>query len=134
MKNSFNGRWGWILIGLLASTLLLCVVGTASVYTIDRRATFYPNSNLITSNSKVRLPDTFRWDEAYSTTDPYNVVFSWYSNKFNLGPESAANGACAMAEDSATVLLIFDRYTGVMICETGDERLVYINRTTFIRR
>lgn len=122
-----------MVVGLLVSILLLCTLGAVTAYTLDRRATFYPNSKLISSNSKVRMPDTFRWDEAYSTTDPYNEVFGWYSNKFNLGPESAANGTCAMAEDSATILLLFKRYTGVMICETGEERLVYINRTTFLR-
>lgn len=117
----------------MTAALVTCVAGTAAVYMVDRRATYYPNSILITANSKFRFPDTFRWDEAYSTTDPYDDVFSWYSNKFNLGPESAANGTCALAEDSATVLYLFERYTGVMICEGGDERLVYVNRTTFMR-
>ncbi|MDJ0752032.1 MAG: hypothetical protein QNJ45_00825 [Ardenticatenaceae bacterium] len=133
MDASLNSRPAWILIGLMTLTLLACTAGTALVFRLDRQAAVYPNSSVITSNSKYRLPSSFRWDDAYSTTDDFRDVFTWYSITFDLGPETAANGGCAMTEEIATLLFVFDRYTGVMICEMGDERLIYVNRTTYLR-
>ena len=98
----------------------------------DRLAAQYPNSKQISSHSKYRLPFNYLWDDVYATEDPINLVYQWYSVRYELGAESRANGGCSLIEDRKTRLGV-TRYIGVLVCEMGDERLIYVNRETALR-
>ncbi len=121
-------RTGLFLLGL-GGLLGLCVGLLAVSFTLDRQAARYPEARQISSHSNFQPPFRLRWDDTYATDDPINLVYRWYSVKFDLGAESHANGNCSLIED-VKIRYAFTRTIHVVVCETGIERLIFVNRET----
>jgi len=117
--------------GITTVFIFMILCGGAGVvsWRSGRTLAQFPGSELIADHSKYKFPKLYRWDDAYATQAPIDQVYQWYSITFDLGPEKAANSGCSLLEDVKTNFLA-QRYFGVLICETGDERLMYVTRTT----
>lgn len=115
--------------GLLATAvvLLLALVAFGLVY--DRTAAAYPDSIPLSSHSNYKFPTHYRWDDSYSTQDTISQLYEYYSITFQLGSESKAIGSCTLLEDTKTYFMA-SRTMSVMLCETKNERLIYVTRST----
>jgi hypothetical protein len=116
---------------------LAVVVGLGIILALairqDRRAAQYPGAVLVSSHQNyTKLPNHFRWDNAYRTTDPFPAVYNWYSVGFDLGAEARANGRCILLEGS-TNWLVVERYVSVLLCDTPAERMIFVARSTSLR-
>lgn len=118
-------------IGFSLVFFLMVLCGAAGVISWQTGRAFaqFPDSEVVSSHSNYKLPKLYRWDDTYATEAPINLVYQWYSLSFELGPEKAANGGCSLLEDVKTTVLA-QRYFGVLICETGDQRLMFVTRST----
>ncbi|MCB0036235.1 MAG: hypothetical protein KDE51_19525 [Anaerolineales bacterium] len=105
----------------------------ASFYA-DRQAGRFPGAEVVSShNNYSGLPYQFRWDDTYAIDADFRTVYQWYSTRFDLGSESAANGGCVYAE-TYEQRFVADRYVGVLICDNPRNTLVFLNRTTSLNR
>ena len=121
------------LIIIIASSIFIFMVlcgATAIIsWQLDRGAAQMPNSEVVTLHNKYRLPKLYRWDDTFTTQEEIDDVYEWYSVTFRLGAEKQANGSCSFLEDLKSTF-IAERYMGVLICEMGDQRMVFVNRST----
>lgn len=112
------------MIGLAALSIL--------AFNRERYADRYPQSLAVSSHSSYRgLPSRFSWDNSYRTTDGFVSVYNWYSINFNLGSEARANSNCILLEGTSAELVV-TRYTSVILCDTGDSRMIFVSRSTAI--
>ncbi|MEM9775339.1 MAG: hypothetical protein AAF902_12215 [Chloroflexota bacterium] len=118
-----------ILITSIFVFMVLCGATAIISWRIDRMAAQMPNSEVISSHNKYSLPRLYRWDDTYTTQTEIDDVYRWYSITFNLGAEKQANGSCSLLEDMKSTF-IGERYMGVFICEMGDQRMIFVNRST----
>ncbi|MEM8858041.1 MAG: hypothetical protein AAGD96_06960 [Chloroflexota bacterium] len=120
-----------IIVIISAAFLFMILCGTTAIisWRLDRAAAQMPNSEVVSSHDKYQLPKLYRWDDTYSTDVEIDDVYEWYSVTFQLGAEKQANGACSLLEDLKSTI-IAERYMGVLICEMGDQRMVFVNRST----
>ena len=121
-----------------AILVLLAVLGTAALLASsvsrERNRAQYPGSVALTGHSNyASLPSQFRWDNSYRTTDPFPVVYQWYSTTFELGAEARALGDCILL-DGTTTAFVIERYTSVVLCDTPSGRLIYVTRSTAFRQ
>ncbi|MFK7805276.1 MAG: hypothetical protein AB8G95_26830 [Anaerolineae bacterium] len=116
-------------IATVFTMMILCGAAGIVAWQSGRTLAQFPGSELVAGHSNYKLPKLYRWDDAYATEAPINQVYQWYSITFDLGPEKAANSGCSLLEDVKTNFFA-KRYFGVLICETGDERLMYVTRAT----
>lgn len=106
---------------------------TVLAFRQTRQAARYPGAAQVSSHANYKaLPREFRWDDSYRTADPFPAVYNWYSNGFNLGPETKANGTCILLE-GVTTQLVVERYMGVMLCETPRGRMIFVSRSMSLR-
>lgn len=110
------------------------VVGLVSLLvSLDRQAARYPDAELVAKHENYSgLPFSYKWDNAYYTTDPFPAVYNWYSTGFNLGPEMRGNGRCILMEGSQKRLAA-TRYMSVLLCDTPEGRMIYVSRSTSFR-
>ena len=125
-----------LLFGCGALALLfivaLCAL-TGAVAWRDRQAARYPGSLPISSHSMYKaLPNEYRWDDTYLTTDNFTTVYNWYSVKFDLGAEARAMEKCTTMEGQ-NPQLVLNRITTVSVCNTPDGQLIFVSRTTSLR-
>jgi hypothetical protein len=100
---------------------------------VDRRAAQYPDSVAISTHSNYKgLPNQFRWDNTYRTSDDFNSVYNWYSTTFDLGSESRAAEKCILLEGSRKQFIV-ERQTTVFLCNTPDHQLIFVTRFTTFR-
>ncbi|MFT5193164.1 MAG: hypothetical protein ACI9EW_000632 [Cellvibrionaceae bacterium] len=120
-----------IVLGTVTIFLFMILCGSTIILSWGRGRTTaqFPGSELIADHSKYKLPKLYRWDDTYATQAPMDQVYGWYSITFELGPEKQANGNCSLLEDVKTNLLA-ERYFGVLICEMGEQRLMFVTRAT----
>lgn len=130
-RQSHGQQYVFLLVGLILGVVVL--IGGAIYYGIqrDRSSAAYPNSRTVTQHSRYKFPRHYRWDDTFATTDPIDQVYRWYSTTYDTGPEAEANGACSLLEGNRETIY-FKRYAGIMICEMGHERLIFINRSTVL--
>jgi hypothetical protein len=125
-----------ILVGCGTATILLLMSIAALLilaFNHERYADRYPQSVAVSSHSNYRgLPTHFSWDNSYRTTDGFVSVYNWYSINFNLGAEARANSNCIVLEGSSSRHIV-TRYTSVILCDTGDSRLVFVSRSTILK-
>lgn len=119
------------IFGVTLVFLLIIVCGSSATISWQRMRTVaqFPDSQLVAEHAKYKLPKLYRWDDTYATHAPMDQVYGWYSIKFELGPESQANGGCSLLEDVKSNFLA-ERYFGVLICEVGDQRMMFVTRAT----
>lgn len=124
-----------IIFAIVALMFLFACSGLliTAVYT-DRQSGRYPGAEVIAShNNYSGLPFQFSWDDTYSIEANFLTVYRWYSARFDLGAESAANGTCIYSE-STKQGLIASRRVGLIMCGNPDGTMVFLNRTTSLRR
>ena len=115
--------------------LLLFAVGAAAVLAVrqDRDQTHYPGARLLTSHSNYSgLPNQFRWDNSYFTTDVFTNVYNWYSVTFDLGAESRAIERCILLEGPADQLVL-ERVYSILLCNAPEGQYIYATRTTRLK-
>jgi hypothetical protein len=118
----------FVLLGLTA-----VIAFAALLITTDRQAAHYPNAEPISNHENYSgLPFSYKWDNAYRSTDPFPAVYNWYSTGFDLGPEMRANGRCILMEGSQKQLAA-TRYMSVLLCNTPNGNLIYVSRSTSFR-
>lgn len=126
-----NILFGCGALALLIAVVLVGVVGLVAWQ--DRQAARYPGSLPIASHSIYRgLPNEYRWDDTYLTTDNFTTVYNWYSVNFDLGAEARAMEKCTTLEGSHPQLVL-NRYVTVSVCSTPDGQLIFVSRTTSLR-
>lgn len=120
--------------GALALVIVAALLGVVGVVAWqDRQAGRYPGSLPISSHSIYRgLPNEYRWDDTYLTTDNFTTVYNWYSVNFELGAEAHAMEKCTILEGNNPRLGV-NRYVSVSVCNTPDGQLIFVSRTTSLR-
>lgn len=119
-----------IMIGIFTFSLFALLI---FAFNLDRQSAQYPGSIPISEHSNYRgLPRQYRWDNTYRTGDSFTRVYNWYSTTFALGAESRANGKCILLE-GVNQQLIIDRQISVLLCNTGDNQMIYVSRFTTFR-
>lgn len=125
----------WIGLGILAGALaaVMALALAAVVYNYYGAAD-YPGAMLVSDHSLYRLAPAlhFRRDTSYRSTDEFPKLYNWYSGRFELGPEARAISACITLEKADT-LLIVERQTTVMLCDTERGRLIFVMRALTLR-
>ncbi|MGQ0602066.1 MAG: hypothetical protein ACT4QE_10270 [Anaerolineales bacterium] len=117
--------------GLLASALALAATfGMLSLY----QAADHPDAVLVSDHSQYRWAPAlhFRRDTSYQAGNEFPQLYNWYSQRFALGPEASAESACITMEKADKVLLV-ERVTTVKLCDTGEQRRIYVTRTFTLR-
>ena len=95
----------------------------------------YPGATAIDASDMVRASSNliFKRVEMYRSTDPFNLIYNWYSQRFDLGPERFANGNCLLMARSSTLLGPLNLNASVMVCETKADRMMFVTRTYMLR-
>jgi hypothetical protein len=124
-------RWLLLSAGLvgLGITVLAVVAALALL-----RADDYPDALRVSSQQRYQLTPRLylRRDAVYRTTDPFPAVYNYYSSRLDLGPESRAMSRCILLE-SARTWLFLHRYTGATICDTPNGRMMFVQRSVWVR-
>jgi hypothetical protein len=120
--------------GALGLLIVLALIGAVGVVAWqDRQAARYPGSLPIASHSIYRgLPNEYRWDDTYLTTDNFTAVYNWYSINFELGAEAHAMEKCTILEGNNPQLGV-NRYVSVSVCNTPNGQMIFVSRTTSLR-
>jgi len=74
-----------------------------------------------------------RRDTTYLSSAPFNRVYTWYSQTFDLGPETHGQGQCILMARSRTRLRIFDEEVSVTLCDTPTGRMILVSRYLTLR-
>lgn len=125
-------QWGcgvWLVVMVSAAVGLMALVVHQG-----RTAGRYPLAQQLASHSNYsRLPREFRWDDAYLITDAdFHTVYTWYSLRFDTGPEKQALGSCILLESEQKRWVMRQR-TVISLCQTERGTAVYISRATIMR-
>ncbi|MEM7332292.1 MAG: hypothetical protein AAF490_09380 [Chloroflexota bacterium] len=133
LKNESNKK---IVLGC-GGGIILCffifAAGGLYLFNYERDSAIYPGAVVITQNSNYRsLPSNYIWNDSYRTQDDYNIVFNWYSQRFDMGPESRAIGSCA-GMDKIDTFFWLRRDVSVFICQTAQGQLIFLDRVVYLR-
>ncbi|NJK79999.1 MAG: hypothetical protein HC876_21685 [Chloroflexaceae bacterium] len=121
-----------ILFGALSGGALL--VGVASLLLIGYHSIDYPDATIVSRHTRTYFSGrpSLRQDASYRTTDHFPAIYNWYSNGFDLGPESKALSQCSLLEHDTQWLLV-QHHMSVMICDTTSDRMIFVERTFTLR-
>lgn len=120
--------WIWGAAAVFGMLILCGSIGVVA-WNMDKSAAHFPGARLVTHHSKYSLPKLYRWDHTYATNASIDEVYQWYSITFDMGPEKKANSSCSLLEELNSNFF-YERYTGVLICETHVERMMFVTRGT----
>lgn len=127
---STTGRIALGLAVVIAATIAAFAAAVAPSLVQLWRAADYPGSIRLSDHTNLNLLHlSFRRDTSYRTKDEFPIVYNWYSSGQNLGPEERAQSNCILMERTFTVLHVIERYMGVMLCDTPNGRMIFVNRT-----
>jgi hypothetical protein len=122
-------------VGVLAG-VIVCLTGAALWVTLQNyyAAADYPGGLAVANHSVYKYAPVLhvRRDTSYRTTDVFPQVYNWYSSQFQLGPEARAESACIVME-KASAWFVFEQATSVMICDTGQDRMIFVMRAMTVR-
>lgn len=121
-----------LLVGLAAAAGLAALLGLglwASYLPAD-----YPGAIRSASETKLRYTPglVLRRVSAYRSSDPFPKVYQWYSRRFDLGPESHAQGACVNMGRSFTTLWLIKEQITVTICGTPNGQMMFVDRSSVL--
>ena len=133
LENESNKK---IVLGCGVGIILFFFIFAAGglyLFNNERNSSIYPDAVVVTQNSNYRaLPRAYIWNDAYRSQDDYNVVFNWYSQRFDMGPESRAIGSCA-GMDKIDTIFWFRRDVSVFICQTDQGQMIFLDRVFYLR-
>lgn len=122
-------------VGVSAAALLcgLSLLTGAALFTTYQAAD-PPEAALVSDHSLYRLLPALhlRRDTSYRAAADFPSLYNWYSQRFQLGPESAAISACITMEKAETVAVIQQTIT-VMLCDAGAARMIFVTRSLTLR-
>jgi hypothetical protein len=127
----------WILLAALSVVAIVLLAGVLLTAGVVHylNATDYPGATILSGDDMVKVWPfpIFRRTNSYLTTDPFPVVYRWYSNGFNLGAEMYALNTCIQMAKNFNDYYIFERHMSVMLCDTPRGRMIYVIRTLTLR-
>lgn len=118
--------------------MVLTVLGFALSWwwTRYQQAGNFPGATLVADHTIYKFSPhlSLRRDASYRTTAKFSTVYNWYSEEFDLGPETYAQSACILMARSRMVLVVVERQASVMVCDTPkNERLVFVMQSYLVR-
>jgi hypothetical protein len=121
------GLAGWGFLMLLVAAALLALF-------LSRRALIYPEARIVSDHSTYGLlPRPYlRQDLSLRSADLFPAVYNWYSTELDLGPEARAQSRCIFLE-AAGAWFVVKRYTSVTVCDTASGRMMFVQRSLWIR-
>ena len=96
----------------------------------------FPGATLVADHTIYKFSPhlSLRRDALYRTTAKFSTVYNWYSEEFDLGPETYAQSACILMARSRMVLAVVEQQASVMVCDTPkNERLVFVMQSYLLR-
>ena len=129
--HTYNRKFylGCVGISVLAFALLVALV--SFLFRQVREDAYYPNGRLLSSHSNYNaLPQSFKWEESFRTTDEVPQILNFYSQRYGLGAEAAAMSACTYLEGETDNVRL-RRFIGVFICESPQGQTIYVSRTFY---
>jgi hypothetical protein len=121
----------------LLTTALLALIwgGLGALAWRTYHAGKYPNATTVDTGDLWRITPSliFKRVESYRSTDPFNLIYNWYSQQFDLGPERFANGNCLLMARSSTLFGPLNLNTSVMVCDTVADRMMFVTRIYTLR-
>jgi hypothetical protein len=128
-------RLRWALLLGAASLAALAAVSALYATFRFRAAADYPGSMLVADNTIYDFTPhlSLRRDTSYRTNDEFPLVYNWYSNGFNLGPEAYAQSNCILMANATTSLRVVEQQMSVMVCDTSNGRLIFVMRSIGLR-
>ena len=120
---------------LLLLALLSCGGGLGLTIYQTYQATEYPGATRISDQNLIRYTPNFAWRRtaSYRTADPFPQVYNWYSRRFALGPEAYAQSNCILMARTATIGWGVEEQTSVTVCNTPNDRMMFVMRSFYIR-
>lgn len=123
-------------IALITLTLFVLIWGGLAYMSWQTyHAAEYPSATAIDASDTARASPnlTFRRVETYRSTDPFNKIYNWYSQRFGLGPERFANSNCLLMARSSNILGPIALNASVMVCNTTTDRMMFVQRTYMLK-
>ncbi len=123
-------------ITLVTLVLVIAIWGGLALWAWQAyHAARYPGSVAMDADDFVRATPNFvfRRVETYRSADPFNLIYNWYSQRFGLGPERYATGNCLLMARSSQVFGLLHLNASVMVCDTGPDRMMFVQRTYLLR-
>ncbi len=125
----------WLGIGIIVLGALCLTAGALGWAALEyQRAADYPGALQVADHNLYRLFPTphLRRDTSYRSVADFPALYNWYSKRFRTGPEARAESACITLQSTEAVLLL-ERHTTVMLCDTGKDRLIFVTRALTLR-
>jgi len=128
-------RWRKMAILLVLALALSCGGGLTLALYQTYAATEYPGATRMADQNLFHYTPNFAWRRTatYRTPDPFPKVYNWYSRRFALGPEAFAQSNCILMVKSATVGWRVEEQTSVTVCNTPNDRMVFVMRSFYFR-
>lgn len=101
----------------------------------EYHAAEYPGAAPIAAGDTIRLTPNLviKRVETYRSADPFNLIYNWYSQRFDLGPERFAQSNCLLMARSSNVFGPLNLNASVMVCNTTADRMMFVQRTYILR-
>lgn len=120
-------------MGIVLLAGLCALAGLASSQL--SQAADYPGATRLADDTLVRYTPSLviRRTSSYRTSDPFPAVYNWYSQRFQLGPESHAQSNCILMARSYTTLWLFNEQVTVTVCGTPNGQMMFVSRSGVLR-
>jgi hypothetical protein len=120
---------------IIGSALLLALLGLCGfAASASYLAADYPGATQVHSETMLRYSAglVVKRTSAYRSSDPFPAIYNWYSQRFDLGPESHAQGGCIlMARSFSSMWLIKEQIT-VTVCGTPNGQMMFVSRSSVL--
>ncbi|GAB4431618.1 MAG: hypothetical protein OHK0015_18300 [Chloroflexi bacterium OHK40] len=115
-----------LLLAGLASGLLL-----ASNAYLDAA---FPGATRTGSDTMVNYANglAIKRTSAFRTDAPFSEVYTWYSQRYSLGPEAHAQGGCILMGRSFTTLGVIKEQITVTVCGTPNGQMMFVTRSSVL--
>jgi hypothetical protein len=122
-------------IAIIAATLIVGLVGLcAALSSTWYLAADYPGAELVSSETMVRTTAglAVKRTNSYRSSDPFPAIYNWYSQRFDLGPESHAQGTCILMARSFTSFWLLREQITVTLCGTPNGQMMFVSRSSVL--
>lgn len=121
-------------MAVAAALVVALLVGACAVGWRGYLAAEFPGSTLAGSETLVRYAPSLavKRTMTYRTDAPFNEVYTWYSQRFSLGPEAHAQGGCILMARSFTSLWVVRDQITVTVCGTPNGQMMFVSRSSVV--
>ena len=120
---------------VIGAALLLSLVGLCGfAASASYLAADYPGAAQVSSETMWRYSAglVIKRTSAYRSSDPFPAVYNWYSQRFDLGPESHAQGGCILMARSFSSLWVVKEQITVTVCGTPNGQMMFVSRSSVL--